>query len=94
MIRKTLFILANAAVLTLMGVHCFDAYNVNRFAGVGGPEVYRAARLAQLEQARERLGHLTPEVREAEEAAIADQIRELETGLPVAEFGDELRRVK
>jgi len=94
MIRKTLFILANAAVLALMGVHCFDAYQVNRFAGVGGPEAYQTARLEQLRQARERLDHLAPEVRAAEEIAIDEQILELEAGLPVIELGKELRRVK
>jgi hypothetical protein len=94
MIRKTLFILANGVVITLMGVHCLDSYNVNRFAGVGGQEAYQTARLEQLRQARKRLDHLAPDVRAAEQAAIDEQILELEAGLPAAELGDELRRVK
>ena len=94
MIRKTLFWLANAVVLSLVAVHGYDAYKVNRFAGVGGQEAYRSARLAQLEHARGRLDHLTPEVRAAEERAIDEQILELEAGLPVAEIGEEARRVK
>jgi hypothetical protein len=94
MIRKTLFWLANAVVLSLIGVHWYDAYNVNRFAGVGGQEAYRAARLAQLEHARARLSHLTPEIRAIEELAIDEQILELEAALPVAEIGAETRRVK
>jgi hypothetical protein len=94
MIRKILFVTANLCVLALAGVHLYDAWNVNRFAGVGGHVVYYQARLKQLEDARNRLDHLTPEVREAEEAAIEEQIRELQTGSKAVEFGDELRRVK
>lgn len=94
MIRKTLFVLANAVVLSLIGIHGYDAYHVNRFAGVGGRDVYHAARLEQLRQARGRLDHLTPDVRAAEERAIDEQMLELEAGLPVAEIGEEVRRVK
>lgn len=92
--RRAIFILANVVVIGLAAVHLWDAWQVNRFAGVGGPEVYRAGRMAQLKQARERLGHLDPEVAERERIAIDEQIDELLTGADVAEIGNELRRVK
>lgn len=94
MIRKTLFIAANLAVLTLGAMHVWDSWQVNRFAGVGGPAEYQRAKLEQLERLRTKLDHLPPEAREVEEAAIADQIRELETGEKAGELGAELRRIK
>lgn len=92
--RKALFILANAVVFGLAVVHLYDGWQVNRFAGVGGSEVYRAARLEQLEQARNRTGHLDPDVAERELAAIDEQIAELRNGSDAGEYGAELRRVK
>jgi hypothetical protein len=92
--RRTLFILANAVVIGLAFVHLYDAWQVNRFAGVGGPEVYRAARLEQLEQARNRIGHLEADVAERELAAIDEQIAELRNGSEAGELGGELWRVK
>jgi hypothetical protein len=92
--RRALFILANAVVISLAVVHLYDAWQVNCFAGVGGPEVYKAARLAQLEQARNRIGHLEADVAERELAAIDEQIAELWNGSEAGELGGELRRVK
>jgi hypothetical protein len=92
--RRTLFILANAVVIVLAAVHLHDAWHVNRFAGVGGPEVYKAARLEQLEQARNRIGHLDADVAERELASIDEQIAELRSGAEAGELGAELRRVK
>lgn len=94
MTRRALFIAANVAVLALMGTHCYDAWHVNRFAGVGGPAEYRRQKYEQLERLRGKLDHLPPDVREVELRRIDDQIRELETGGAVAEIGDETRRVK
>lgn len=94
MARRIIFIAANLCVLALAAVHLYDAWKVNRFAGVGGQAVYYRERMAQLKVAKERHGHLSPEVREAEEAAIEEQIRELESGESVGELGGELRRVK
>lgn len=94
MIRKTIFVAANLAVLTLAGVHLWDSWQENRFAGVGGPDEYRRAKYEQIERLRGKLDHLSAETRETEEAAIAEQIRELETGSKAGELGGELRRVK
>ena len=94
MARRIIFIAANLCVLALAATHLYDAWQVNRFAGVGGHDVYYRERMAQLENARNRLDHLSPEVREAEEIAIEEQIRELQTGASVVEHGSELRRVK
>ena len=92
--RKTLFIAANLAVLTLASVHLWDSWQANRFAGVGGPDEYRRAKYEQIERLRGKLDHLPAEIREAEEAAIAEQLLELETGAKARELGGELRRIK
>lgn len=92
--RRVLFVAANIAVVSLVALHLWDSYNVNRFAGVGGPDEYRKQKIEQLDRMRTKLDHLPEEVREREEAAIADQIRELETGAKAGELGEELRRVK
>jgi hypothetical protein len=92
--RRALFILANAVVISLAVVHLHDARQVNRFAGVGGPEAFRAAQLERFEQARNRIGHLDPETAERELAAIDEQIAELRNGAEPGEIGGELRRVK
>jgi len=94
MIRKAVFIFANVVVLGLAGIHLHDAYRVNRFAGVGGPDEYRRQKYEQLERLRGKLGHLPEDARKIEERRIDDQIAELEAGLPVAEIGEEMRRVK
>ena len=94
MIRKTVFVLANLIVISLAAVYLYDAWNVNRFAGVGGREEFRRQKLEQLDRMESRLDHLAEDVRERELAAIAEQRRELDSGLPAVEFGDELRRVK
>lgn len=92
--RRVLFAAANIAVVSLAALHLWDAYQVNRFAGVGGPDEYRKQKIEQLDRMRTKLDHLPEDVREREEAAIAEQIRELETGAAVNELGNELRRVK
>lgn len=94
MIRRVLFVVANLVVLGLAGVHLWDSYNVHRFAGVGGQEEYRRQKIEQLDQLRTKLDHLPEDVREREEMAIEEQIRELETGAAVGELGNELRRVR
>lgn len=94
MTRKLIFAAANAAVLTLIGVHLWGSWEVNRFSGVGGPDEYRRQKLEQLERLRTKLEYLPPEAREAEEAAIAEQLLELRTGSKAGELGAELRRVK
>jgi hypothetical protein len=92
--RRVLFFAANLAVVSLAVLHLWDSYNVNRFAGVGGPDEFRKQKIEQLERMRTKLDHLPEDVREREEAAIVEQIRELETGAKVEELGEELRRVK
>ena len=92
--RRVLFVAANIAVVSLAVLHLWDTYNVNRFAGVGGPDEFRKQKVEQLERLRTKLDHLPEDVRDREEAAIAEQIRELETGAAVGELGNELRRVK
>jgi hypothetical protein len=94
MIRKAFFVIANLTVLSLAGVHCYQGYQVNRFAGVGGPEEYRRQKYEQLERLRGKLGYLPEDARKLEERRIDDQIAELEAGLPAAEVGEELRRLK
>lgn len=94
MTRRVLFIAANLSVVILAVLHLWDSYNVNRFSGVGGPDEFRKQKIEQLERLRTKLGHLPEDVREREEAAIAEQIRELETGAKAGELGEELRRVK
>jgi hypothetical protein len=91
---RLIVIVLNACVLALAWTHVSEWSKVDRFSGVGGPEVYRAERRAQLEGARKRLEHLSPEVRERELAAIDDQIQELDRNLPADELGEEARRVK
>jgi len=92
--RRVLFFAANLAIVSLAVLHLWDSYNVNRFAGVGGPDEFRKQKIEQLERMRTKLDHLPEDVREREEAAIVEQIRELETGAKVEELGEELRRVK
>jgi len=92
--RRALFIAANVAVLSLAAIHCYDAWQVNRFAGVGGVEEYRRQKYEQLDRLKTKLDHLPPEIREQELRWIEDQIRELETGGGVAEIGAETRRMK
>lgn len=92
--RRISFVAANVAVISLAGMHLWDSWNVNRFAGVGGPAEYRSQKIKQLERLRTKLDHLPEDVREREEAAIAEQIRELETGSRAGELGEELRRVR
>lgn len=94
MIRKMLFLAANAAVLTLAGMHCYQGYQVNRFAGVGGIEEFRRQKYEQLERLRARLDYLPDDVRRVEERRIEDQIAEMEAGLPTVELGQEVRRIK
>jgi hypothetical protein len=94
MIRRTLLILANVVVLGLMALHLHDGYQVNRFAGVGGPEEYRRQKYEQLERLLCKLDHLPPEQQEQERRRIDDQIAEMEAGLPTVELGKELRRLK
>lgn len=94
MIRRTLLILANVVVLGLMALHLYDSYNVNRFAGVGGPEEFRRQKYEQLERLRGKLDHLPADQQEQERRRIEDQIAELEAGLPAVELGEEVRRVK
>jgi hypothetical protein len=94
MIRRKLLILANVVVLGLMAMHLHDSYQVNRFAGVGGPEEYRRQKYEQLERLRGKLAHLPEEARRLEERRIDDQIAEMEAGLPTVELGKELRRLK
>ena len=94
MIRKTILISANVVVLGLMALHLHQSREVNRFAGVGGPEEFRRQKYEQLERLRDKLDHLPEEARRLEERRIDDQIAEMEAGLPTVELGDELRRVK
>lgn len=92
--RRVLFVAANIAVVSLAALHLWDSYNVNRFAGVGGPDEFRRQKIEQLDRLRTKLDQLPEDVREREEAAIAEQIRELETGARAGELGEELRRVR
>ena len=94
MIRKVLFIVANCVVLGSMALHLYQSREVNRFAGVGGPDEFRRQKYEQLERLRGKLDHLPEQLRKIEERRIEDQIAELEIGLPIVELGKEVRRVK
>ena len=94
MIRKVLFIVANCVVLGSMALHLYKSREVNRFAGVGGPDEFRRQKYEQLERLRGKLDHLPEDVRRVEERRIDDQIAEMEAGLPTVEIGKEARRVK
>ena len=91
---RILFLAVNAAVAALAWTQVSEWSRVDRFDGVGGQRVYHESRRAQLEAARNRLGHLSPEVADRELAAIEDQLDELEAGSLTQELGAELRRVK